>query len=75
MDFRSLQSLALRVGEALTLDDVFNRIVAGLAAQADVALARVWLVLPGDFAGSREWERRPRTRHVAFIWWLVPELP
>jgi len=25
MDFRSLQSLALRVGEALTLDHVFNR--------------------------------------------------
>ena len=53
MDFRSLQSLALRVGEALTLDDVFDRIVAGLAAQADVALARVWLVLPSDAAGSR----------------------
>jgi transcriptional regulator with GAF, ATPase, and Fis domain len=53
MDFRSLQSLALRVGEALTLDDVFHRIVAGLAAQADVALARVWLVLPSDIAGSR----------------------
>jgi transcriptional regulator with GAF, ATPase, and Fis domain len=53
MDFRSLQSLALRVGEALTLDDVFNRIVAGLAAQVDAALARVWLVLPSDIAGSR----------------------
>jgi len=52
MDFRSLQSLALRVGEALTLDDVFNRIVAGLAGQADVALARVWLVLPSEIAGS-----------------------
>ena len=53
MDFRSLQSLALRVGEALTLDDVFNRIVAGLAAQADVALARVWLALRSDIAGPR----------------------
>jgi hypothetical protein len=42
MDFRSLQSLALSVGEALTLGDVFKRIVEGLAAQEDVALARVW---------------------------------
>jgi transcriptional regulator with GAF, ATPase, and Fis domain len=52
MDFRFLQSVALRVGEALTLDDVFQRIVEGLAAQADVALARVWLVLPSDVSES-----------------------
>jgi transcriptional regulator with GAF, ATPase, and Fis domain len=53
MDFRSLRSLALRVGEALTLDDVFHRIVTGLASQADIALARVWLILPSDPADSR----------------------
>lgn len=52
MDFRSLQSLALRVGEALTLGDVFERIVEGLAALEGVALARVWLVLPGDSCES-----------------------
>ena len=52
MDFRSLQSLALSVGEAFSLDDVFHRIVAGLAAQSDIALARVWLVLPSDIAES-----------------------
>jgi PAS domain S-box-containing protein len=52
VDFRSLQSLALRVGEARTLDDVFTGIVDGLAAQNGVALARVWLVLPGDICRS-----------------------
>ena len=48
MEFGALQSLALRVGEAHTADEVFKRIVHGLAAQQDVALARVWLILPGD---------------------------
>lgn len=52
MDFRSLQSLALRVGEALAPDEVFARIVQGLAAQDGVALARVWLVRPGDICGA-----------------------
>ena len=52
MELRSLQALALRVGEAVSLDDVFKRIVEGLAAESDVALARVWLTLPGDSCGS-----------------------
>lgn len=52
MEFRALQSLALNVGEAHTADEVFKRIVHGLAAQKDVALARVWLILPGDICDS-----------------------
>jgi len=47
-EFEALQFLALRVGEARTSSEVFKRIVDGLAAQRDVALARVWLTLPGD---------------------------
>jgi hypothetical protein len=54
MDFRALQSLALRVAEALTLDDVFQRIVDGLAAQEAGALARVWLILPGETSETGE---------------------
>ena len=47
-EFEALQLLALRVGEARTGSEVFKRIVEGLAAQTNVALARVWLTLPGD---------------------------
>jgi transcriptional regulator with GAF, ATPase, and Fis domain len=52
MEFRALQSLALQVGEARTPDQVFKCIVNGLAAQTDVALARVWLIHPGDICES-----------------------
>ncbi|HLK86668.1 MAG TPA: sigma 54-interacting transcriptional regulator [Candidatus Binataceae bacterium] len=52
MESQALQALALRVGEATTIADVFQRIVTGLAAQHDVALARVWLNLPGDICDS-----------------------
>ena len=52
MEFGALQSLALRVGEAHTADEVFKRIVHGLAAQEDVALARVWLILAGDICDA-----------------------
>ena len=48
MEFQALQALALRVGEATTTDEVFKRIVEGLAARTWVALARVWLTQPGD---------------------------
>ncbi|HUN59727.1 MAG TPA: sigma 54-interacting transcriptional regulator [Candidatus Binataceae bacterium] len=47
-EFEALQFLALRVGEARTSGEVFKRIVDGLAAEKDVALARLWLTLPGD---------------------------
>ena len=48
MESQALQALALRVGEATTTDEVFKRIVEGLAARTWVALARVWLTQPGD---------------------------
>jgi transcriptional regulator with GAF, ATPase, and Fis domain len=69
MEFRSLQSLALRVGEATALDDVFSRIVDGLAAQADVALARVWLVLPtgSDNSGSAREECAEQGRCLELV--------
>ncbi|HEV2169581.1 MAG TPA: sigma-54-dependent Fis family transcriptional regulator, partial [Candidatus Binatus sp.] len=69
MEFQSLQSLALEVGEARTAEEVLQRIVGGLAAQSDVALARVWLVLPGDICQScrmvAECEDRARCLHIA----------
>ncbi len=52
MESQALQSLALTVGEARSADAVLGRIVSGLAAQQDVALARLWLVAPGDICGA-----------------------
>ena len=52
MEIQSLRALALNVGEARTAEEVLRRIVRGLAAQENVALARVWLTLPGDICES-----------------------
>jgi formate hydrogenlyase transcriptional activator len=52
VEVQALQSLALRVGEADTTSGVFKCIVDGLSAQNNVALARVWLILPGDLCDS-----------------------
>jgi PAS domain S-box-containing protein len=44
----SLLSLAATVSGELNAEDVLNGIVRGLAAEPGVALARVWLLKPGD---------------------------
>lgn len=44
----SLQSTALSVASERSVEAVLNRVVSGLAAQPGIALARVWLVGPGD---------------------------
>jgi formate hydrogenlyase transcriptional activator len=68
VEFEGLQSLALRVGEARTTGEVFKLIVDGLAAQRAVALARVWLILPGDRCDSclmrSNCENRERCLHL-----------
>ena len=48
LDLEALQSVALAVAGERSVDAVLKRIVEGLAAQPDVALARVWLLRPGD---------------------------
>ncbi len=52
MEPRSLQSIALAAAEARTVDLVLQRIVEGLAAQPEIALARIWLIAPGDICSS-----------------------
>ncbi|HEU4405461.1 MAG TPA: sigma 54-interacting transcriptional regulator [Polyangiaceae bacterium] len=44
----ALQGTALAVAQERSVDAVLGRIVGGLAARPEVALARVWLVAPGD---------------------------
>jgi len=52
MRSQALQALALKVGEVRSAQAVLARIVTGLAAQDDVALARIWLIAPGDICAS-----------------------
>ena len=48
MDLETLQRVALAVAAERSLDRTLAQIVEGLAGQPGVALARVWLVAPGD---------------------------
>jgi len=52
MNPQALQSVALAVAEARSVETVLGRIVLGLLAQEGVALARIWLVAPGDICAS-----------------------
>ena len=46
--YRDLKQLVLALASERSLDSLLQHIVTGLAEQPDVALARVWLVRPGD---------------------------
>jgi len=52
MQLEALQEIALRVSGERTVDGVLRQIVDGLAHQPGVALARVWVVSPGDLCDS-----------------------
>jgi transcriptional regulator with GAF, ATPase, and Fis domain len=48
MNLEALQAVALAVAAERSVDRVLMQIVQGLMAQPSVALARVWLIGPGD---------------------------
>src|SRR5512146_2975074 len=48
MQLETLQELALRISGERSVESVLQHIVAGLVQQSGVALARVWVVEPGD---------------------------
>jgi GAF domain-containing protein len=52
MQPQALQSIALAVAEARSVNLVLQRIVEGLAGQPGTALARIWLRGPGDLCSS-----------------------
>src|SRR6476620_4519804 len=52
MHLEALQDLALRISGERDVEAVLRQIVAGLVQQAGIALARVWIVKPGDICGS-----------------------
>jgi transcriptional regulator with GAF, ATPase, and Fis domain len=47
-----LQSVALAVAEARSVESVLGGIVQGLGVEGDIALARIWLIEPGDMCSS-----------------------
>jgi transcriptional regulator with GAF, ATPase, and Fis domain len=52
MHLEALQDLALRISGERDVEAVLRQIVAGLVQQSGVALARVWVVKPGDICQS-----------------------
>jgi transcriptional regulator with GAF, ATPase, and Fis domain len=48
----AVQAVVLAVAEERRLERVLDRIVEAVAAQSGVALARVWLIEPGDICGG-----------------------
>jgi transcriptional regulator with GAF, ATPase, and Fis domain len=52
MNPEALQSVSLAVAAEPCVDSILARIVEGLRSQPGVALARVWLVAPGDVCGT-----------------------
>ncbi|WP_342376376.1 sigma 54-interacting transcriptional regulator [Myxococcus stipitatus] len=48
----ALQSISLAMAQVRSVDLLLARIAQGLAAQPDVALARIWLIAPGDICGT-----------------------
>jgi transcriptional regulator with GAF, ATPase, and Fis domain len=69
VDPQSLQAVSLAVAQERSVETVLGRIVEGLASQAGVALARVWLIRPGDACVScpmrRECPDQERCLHLA----------
>src|SRR5262249_1470168 len=52
MQLEALQDLALRISGERDVETVLRQIVAGLVQQPGIALARVWIVKPGDICCS-----------------------
>jgi len=52
MNAESLQAVALAVAAERSVDGVLSQIVHGLVERSSVALARVWLIGPGDICAT-----------------------
>ncbi|HET8713341.1 MAG TPA: GAF domain-containing protein, partial [Gemmatimonadales bacterium] len=52
MHLEALQDLALRISGERNVEAVLRQVVDGLVEQSGVALARVWIVKPGDLCAS-----------------------
>ena len=51
-DFESLRNLVLDMARERSVDELLQKIVKRLAGRPHVALARIWLIEPGDLCGT-----------------------
>ena len=69
MDLELLQSISLAVSQVRTVETVLKMIVDGLVEKAGFALARIWLIGPGDMCATcpigHECLSRVRCLHLA----------
>ena len=69
MDLELLQSISLAVSQVRTVDTVLKMIVDGLIERAGFALARIWLMGPGDICATcpmaKQCSSRVRCLHLA----------
>src|SRR6185312_17007486 len=69
MDLELLQAISVAVSQVRTVETVLKMIVDGLVEKAGFALARIWLIGPGDLCAtclmSRECLSRARCLHLA----------
>ena len=52
MNLEFLKSIALSVANEQSAKVVFSKIVKGLADDANIVLARIWLIEPGDICDN-----------------------
>ena len=69
MDLELLQSISVAVSQVRTVETVLKMIVDGLVEKAGCALARIWLIGPGDICATcpmgHECPSRMRCLHLA----------
>ncbi|HYL78193.1 MAG TPA: sigma 54-interacting transcriptional regulator [Bryobacteraceae bacterium] len=69
MDLELLQSISVAVSQVRTVETVLKMIVDGLVEKAGLALARIWLIGPGDICATcpmgHECPSRMRCLHLA----------
>jgi transcriptional regulator with GAF, ATPase, and Fis domain len=69
MDLELLQSISVAVSQVRTVETVLKMIVDGLVEKAGFALARIWLIGPGDICATcpmgHECPSRMRCLHLA----------
>ena len=68
MDLELLQSFSLVVSQVRTVETVLRMIVDGLVERAGLALARTWLIGPGDICAACSMGHECPSARAASIW-------